>query len=363
MSKRKIVVVGAGAVGLRAGLELARRGCDVTLIDGDGGDWDQYGASASLAAAGMLAPLSEAALAPADAHPYLLELFLAGFEQWRAEKAAFAFFRGGYVFGAALAEKVAAVAERGRRGVETLAPEDASARLGLKLKSDAALYVADEGRVRPVDQMRAWLSELRALGGKIHFNIEAETIEKKPWGLAVRCLSGEMFSADQIVLAPGAWARDTLIEAAPALRHVRPAKGQLIEIALKGKLEQNLHGPDFYLAARGEDRALLGSSMQFDRFDRRPDPEVTLKLALALRAALPEQNVNAECEVWAGVRAMSPDWAPMVGRSGEHGALVACGHSRNGWLLAPLTAKAIAALALEEEAAPLWAGFGPERFD
>ncbi|HSU11793.1 MAG TPA: FAD-dependent oxidoreductase, partial [Pseudonocardia sp.] len=40
----------------------------------------------------------------------------------------------------------------------------------------------------------------------------------------------------------------------------------------------------------------------------------------------------------------SPDNLPLIGRLGPEGLLVATGHHRNGMLLAPITADAVAAL-------------------
>jgi glycine oxidase len=65
-------------------------------------------------------------------------------------------------------------------------------------------------------------------------------------------------------------------------------------------------------------------------------------------------------KVWAGVRPMSPDGWPMVGPSG--GVLVAAGHSRNGWGLAPITAEIVTAYVLGAPIPAQWAAWSPERF-
>ncbi len=57
---------------------------------------------------------------------------------------------------------------------------------------------------------------------------------------------------------------------------------------------------------------------------------------------------------------MSPDGWPMIGPSGE--ALIAAGHSRNGWLLAPITAEIITAYVMDADIAPQWAALSPDRF-
>jgi glycine oxidase len=57
---------------------------------------------------------------------------------------------------------------------------------------------------------------------------------------------------------------------------------------------------------------------------------------------------------------MSPDGWPMIGRSGD--VLIAAGHSRNGWLLAPITAEIITAYVMGADIPPEWAALSPDRF-
>ncbi len=67
LSRKSVVVVGAGALGSACALEAARRGWRVTLIDNA-----PLAANASGIAAGMLAPAFEAGLDPISAGQYRL---------------------------------------------------------------------------------------------------------------------------------------------------------------------------------------------------------------------------------------------------------------------------------------------------
>jgi glycine/D-amino acid oxidase-like deaminating enzyme len=51
----------------------------------------------------------------------------------------------------------------------------------------------------------------------------------------------------------------------------------------------------------------------------------------------------------------------LIGRS--NGILVAAGHSRNGWVLAPITAEIITAYVFGAELSPAWAALSPQRFE
>ena len=65
-------------------------------------------------------------------------------------------------------------------------------------------------------------------------------------------------------------------------------------------------------------------------------------------------------ETWAGLRPGSHDGRPYLGATALDGYLVACGHYRNGILLAPATARAIAELVAGGPADRL-APFAPAR--
>ena len=65
-------------------------------------------------------------------------------------------------------------------------------------------------------------------------------------------------------------------------------------------------------------------------------------------------------EATAGLRPGTPDDGPLIGE--WEGFLVAAGHYRNGILLAPVTADAIAALLVGDAPPVEVAPFGPERF-
>ena len=68
-------------------------------------------------------------------------------------------------------------------------------------------------------------------------------------------------------------------------------------------------------------------------------------------------------ERWAGLRPVTPDLMPILGRDPETaGLLYATGHSRNGVLMAPLTGDCVAALAAGDPPPVDLAPFGVERF-
>ncbi len=85
-----------------------------------------------------------------------------------------------------------------------------------------------------------------------------------------------------------------------------------------------------------------------------------------LRAAWELLPGIEECqlvEAVAGLRPGSPDNAPVMGPAPDlPGLVLATGHHRNGVLLSPLTAQAVAAWVTGAPPPSSVAGFGPQRF-
>ena len=95
--------------------------------------------------------------------------------------------------------------------------------------------------------------------------------------------------------------------------------------------------------------------------DRRATPALTgpfVRLAGQLFPALD----GAPFSVQAGVRAATPDGLPLVGASARDGVWLATGARRNGWLLAPLVARMLAAYLSERDPGPFAGLLAPRRF-
>jgi len=357
LSKR-VVVVGAGVVGAFCAVRLARSGARVTLIDGDREDFSVGGPSASLAAAGMLTVVGHA-LPGAVGHPLFAELARAAFALWRARSAEAPWrdavrFDGGVVINENEAQAEALVALGGRR----IGAGEMRKRTGLAARADHAVFVQEEGVADPARMMSGLAMEAYQLGVTVRRGCEVEAVEGDP--IRVRTFEDEFIDADAVVLATGIMNQARLARSAPALALMRPAKGHMAPVVLEAPLGVPLRGPDFYLAPREGCAAVLGATMEWDRYDRAVRQEQVGALMAAAERTLPGAVMRSDELAWAGVRPMSPDGAPMVGPSGP--ALVAAGHSRNGWLLAPLTAEIICAYVWGEEIPPLWASLSPDRF-
>jgi len=351
---KSVIIVGAGAIGLMCAVRLAKAGVRVTVLEEQREEITAYGATASAAAAGMLAPVV------AEPSPHE-QIAFASYDLWKRWKAGAAWsdavrFDGAVAIAQDSAGAAAFVSSGARlgRSVTALSPNKFRAKTDLSAKVENSVFIEDEGTCDPLRTLSGLLMEARAHGVIVTHRRDVNDVARNH----VSTFENETFEADIVLLTPGVWATDQMKEAAPALKHIRAGKGQLVSVALKRDLRPNLRAPGFYIAQRRED-VVLGSTLEMDVTNRFADAKVSETLLAAADAVLPGE-VHAKGEAWAGIRAMSPDGWPLIGWSG--GYLIATGHSRNGWLLAPITAEIVTAYVMDNPIPPEWAALSPDRF-
>jgi glycine oxidase len=167
------------------------------------------------------------------------------------------------------------------------------------------------------------------------------------------------------VLAAGAWSRG-IAGLAPELRPpVRPIKGQMLALRMDAAaplLNHVVWAPGAYLVPRRDGRLLIGATVEEKGYDASLTAGGILTLLEAAWRAVPAVEELPIDEMWVGHRPGSRDDAPILGAGPIEGLVYATGHHRNGILLTPITADAIARLVLDGVAEPAIRPFGIERF-
>jgi glycine/D-amino acid oxidase-like deaminating enzyme len=98
-------------------------------------------------------------------------------------------------------------------------------------------------------------------------------------------------------------------------------------------------------------------------FDASTTASGVKKIRVAAEEICPVLASTTTTQAWAGLRPVTPDLLPIIGPDPKHPSLVyACGHSRNGVLMAPLTGDLIADLVTESPLSHDLSQFRPERF-
>ena len=178
---------------------------------------------------------------------------------------------------------------------------------------------------------------------------------------------GRRLACETLVGAAGAWSPALVGLPPETLPPVRPVKGQILTLRARPEaapLAQRLVlTPRCYAVSRPGGQTVVGATSEERGFDVRVTAEGVFRLLEAAREVLPDVDELELVEARAGLRPVTPDNAPVVGRTPEVEGLVwATGHGRNGVLLAPITAEAVAALARGEQIPEPLERFGPGRF-
>ena len=172
--------------------------------------------------------------------------------------------------------------------------------------------------------------------------------------------------AAHYVLAAGAWSGELL----PV--PVVPRKGQMLAVRVpsgyekKQPLSRVLYGEKVYIVPRRDGRIVVGATVEDVGFTPHNTPAGIAQILNAAIALYPPLQTFPIEEQWWGFRPATPDELPILGPGPCENLTLATGHYRNGVLLAPVTAKLIAAHIQPVEqgnADPLLNAFSYRRFN
>ena len=342
-------------IGLTTAVALAERGVSVTLIG------QHTAGEASPAAAGMLAPSVEGASGPAH------DFGIAARDRYPSYVDFLADRTGIEVPLNRLGILQVALSEKGIKGLKKTAPTT-SRWLDRKELEEiepalshgvGAMFNPDDGAVDNVALLDA-LQRLVSSSDRIESVQDFVTaIHAGTDSGTVMTTSRASYGAHRLVLAAGAWAGQ--IPGARFARAVAPARGQLVSYS-SSPLRHVAYGPRGYVVPRG-DHTIGGSTMENVGFDATTTPDGVRKVRLASEEICPRLALSEGTDAWAGLRPVTPDMLPILGVDPEHPSLLyACGHSRNGVLMAPLTGDIIADLVTGAPLSHDLAQFRPGRF-
>jgi glycine oxidase len=222
-----------------------------------------------------------------------------------------------------------------------------------------AMFNPDDGAVDNVVLLDA-LQRLVSTSNPIEIvEDRVTTIDAAADSCTIATGSGARHHARRVVLAAGAWVGQ--ISGSRFAAAVTPARGQLVSYS-SAPLRHVVYGPRGYVVPRG-DHAIGGSTMENVGFDAGTTTEGIEKVRAASEEICPPLALSGEPRAWAGLRPVTPDMLPILGIDPERPSLIyACGHSRNGVLLAPLTGDIIADLVTGTPLRHDLSQFRPDRF-
>jgi len=365
----KVIVIGAGIIGLLSALRLKQAGVDVTVLEKG-----EVGREASWAGAGILCPI----------HPWLypdtftnlvqasLDLYPALQEEFKNEVGHdIQRIQSGLLIPCFADDKVnhqaAAVAWSRQFGwkVQQLDSKQAlDIEPNLSPDITEALLWENVSQVRNPELIKAVLLYLEKIRVPIIEHSEVwKLIEHKHSVVAgVQTLDGQTYDADAILLAAGSWS-EILAKQSGFTLPVHPVKGQIVLLKTKpNTLKHIIKHDDAYFVPRRDGRILVGASMENVGFERGNTVDVIQTLMDATHKLLPGLKDAPIEQEWMGFRPGSPDGLPFLGEvKSKPGLWVATGHYRNGVALAPITAKVMTDSILGQTSNIDLAAFSPAR--
>lgn len=351
-----VAVVGGGIIGCACALELARRGCRVTLFERGA-----PGGEASSAAAGLLTPLGSLP----DPGPF----HRLAIESWRLYPGVVAELRS--VTGVDVEHMTtgALYPLAGPREIEA-----ARARLAWPLAREFGISLVEGSDLHTLEPALAkdltgallvqgdhWINNQRlvtayalaAAAGGVTVCTGTEVsrlLVEDGRALGVVTMDGESVHADAVLLAAGAWSGRLAASAGFELP-VGPVRGQMLAVSnVPSLLSHAIHGDDIYLVPRPSGELLIGATVERVGFERAVTPDGLGSLIAQALALVPSIGGRPITRSWFGFRPWASDGQPVLGPvPGVDSLFVATGHYRNGILLAPVTAVVMARCIVDGE--------------
>ena len=341
MDRYDAAIIGGGIIGLASAWRAAQRGLSVCVLERE-----TAGCGATRAAAGVLAPDPET--------PGFTALALRSSELWPAFAEELRDATGidaGYTRCGSLVLSFDGARADVAGGGEWLEADQCRAlEPGIAADCRGAVLLAQDAQVDP----RRVVDALCALLGN-RVRTSADVVALDPHGVVLA--DGSRIEAERVVLAAGAWSSRRLAKRLP----IAPVKGQTLR--LRGPLPATriIRSEHVYVVPRASGETVIGATIEEAGYDTTATAEATDTLLRQAVRAVPAVAELELVEAIASLRPGTPDDGPLIGE--WESLLVAGGHYRNGILLAPVTAEAVAALLAGEEPPAETAPFDPRRFE
>lgn len=226
------------------------------------------------------------------------------------------------------------------------------------------VHCREDAHIDPPRFVEGLADLARRLG--VHIQTNTDVLALRPNGrtIVVETTRGELVP-DQVILANGAWAAGSARKLGVRLP-IQPAKGYSITLPREREAASSI--PLLLTEARTTltpmgDVFRATSKLELVGLDQSVDKRRIARVPKALREYIAFGEAAEPMEQWAGMRPLTPDGLPLIGRHPDVARVVfAVGHGRLGIALAPLTGQLVAELAAGDAPSVSLASLSPDRF-
>jgi D-amino-acid dehydrogenase len=215
-----------------------------------------------------------------------------------------------------------------------------------------------------MQKMTAWLQQQ---GVKFLFDADVVGFIQNNKRITAICTSHENITADAFVISAGAWSSG-LCKHLHIHLPIQPGKGYNFSIP---NAPSQMNIPSILCEARiaitpMANSLRIGGTMEIGSMNTTVSPTRIQGILQNLPEYLPAFNATwiSEIPVWAGLRPCSPDGLPYIGKIPAYTNLIAAsGHAMMGMSLAPVTGKIVADIIDEKQPAVAIDLLKPDRFN
>jgi D-amino-acid dehydrogenase len=227
-----------------------------------------------------------------------------------------------------------------------------------------AWFHSDDSHLRPEKLLNSLKAMVIQKGVQIEENCKLERFSTGTGKILKATTAQGIFKAGTYVLAAGAWT-PLLTRQVKFKTPVQPGKGYSITMRrpdICPRIPCYFHEPRT-VATPWSDGLRLGGTMEFSGLNTRLNPERIAGLKQAAHAYLRLPSKLSIAEEWVGMRPMTYDDLPIIGRApGWSNLVLATGHGMMGLTMATGTGKLVADLITGVEPALDPSPFSPARF-
>jgi D-amino-acid dehydrogenase len=220
-------------------------------------------------------------------------------------------------------------------------------------RSQHGLFYPSDRQIEPDSLTEALVQHIAKLGGSILQEAVVGFTRASGTVRSVRTASSEELPCDRVVLAAGVWSA-ALAQALGVPLPIRPGKGYSVDYRPAPiELKTSLTLEDAHVAVTPLNGVLrIAGTMEFGGFDEGLNATRIGALDRVAAENFREWDpATPRDPSWAGLRPMTPDGLPIVGTLADgSNVLVASGHAMLGLTMAPTTARVIRGLVTGTEA-------------
>lgn len=345
---QRVIVVGAGVVGLMTAYALKIRGIDVVLLDAA-----TPGRESSWAGGGIIGPVP-----PWRYDPWVEQTICQSQMLWAAWLAdierrsgvACEYQRSGLLL-SGHPDHHNLVAEASDWVKETERPFVLGHRANfdkrLPNQDWPAILLPDVYQIRNPRLIQALGRALLDLGVTIITDSPiSRVVHSSGNQLTVKAIGGQSYLATHVVIAAGAWTDDILKASGLAPLGISPKRGQMLlyRLAPRDLPAHIINTGQGYLIPRADGHLLVGSTVEDVGYDYRPSEHANRQLMEVAQTTWPHATPDNLVQQWTGFRPGFGEGRPSVGLVDKKkpGLWINAGHYRNGLGLAPACADHLA---------------------